>query len=217
MTLQLTHPCACPLAMHAWRLSPSPHLLTGVPLLSLRAVQVLDACLFEPGQWQAEYVKQVGRPPVHQSLFTFVCPSFITTSFSKLKSLTHYPPSFGWALLLQVPTEIPPSTRSHLATPCGLLFNELVQSPANVVDSLMKMLELVRPINQPPTTHPAAARSRQPALWWVHHADPDRRAVVRAGAGARHGAVLGVVVPRHPLRHPPRRAGRELHPLPAGE
>lgn len=61
---------------------------------------MLDACLFEPGQWQAELIKPV-------------------------------------------PSSIPGPNRSHLATPCGLLFNELVKSPYNIVASIEKMLELV--------------------------------------------------------------------------
>jgi len=62
--------------------------------------QVLDACLFEPGQWQAEFSKQV-------------------------------------------PSMVPAPTRAHLATPCGLLFNELCKSPTNIVASVEKMLELI--------------------------------------------------------------------------
>lgn len=49
-------------------------------------------------------------------------------------------PSFPYP---QVPTEVPAPNRAHLATPCGLLFNELVKSPANILASLHKMLELV--------------------------------------------------------------------------
>lgn len=62
--------------------------------------EVLDSCLFEPGQWQSEISKAV-------------------------------------------PTQIPPPNRSHLATSCGLLFNELVYSPRNVITSVEKMLELI--------------------------------------------------------------------------
>lgn len=62
--------------------------------------EVLDSCLFEPGQWQADLSKAV-------------------------------------------PTQIPPPNRSHLATSCGLLFNELVYSPKNVITSIEKMLELI--------------------------------------------------------------------------
>jgi len=62
--------------------------------------EVLDACLFEPGQWQADYAKEV-------------------------------------------PAVVPPPKRSHLATPCGLLFNELVRSPYNIMASLEKMLDLM--------------------------------------------------------------------------
>lgn len=72
-----------------------------VAALGSEALQeVLDACLFEPGQWQAEHAKEV-------------------------------------------PAVVPPPKRSHLATPCGLLFNELVRSPYNIMASLEKMLDLM--------------------------------------------------------------------------
>lgn len=48
--------------------------------------EVLDACLFEPSQWQMAMEKTM-------------------------------------------PTRVPAETRDHLATPCGLLFNELLKSP----------------------------------------------------------------------------------------
>lgn len=38
---------------------------------------------------------------------------------------------------------VPPPKRSHLATPCGLLFNELVRSPYNIMASLEAMLDLM--------------------------------------------------------------------------
>lgn len=38
---------------------------------------------------------------------------------------------------------VPPPKRSHLATPCGLLFNELVRSPYNIMASLERMLDLM--------------------------------------------------------------------------
>jgi hypothetical protein len=37
------------------------------------------------------------------------------------------------------PTHIPAPTRDHLATPCGLLFNELLKSPKVLLDSLDKV------------------------------------------------------------------------------
>jgi hypothetical protein len=36
------------------------------------------------------------------------------------------------------PTTVPAPTRDHLATPCGLLFNELLRSPTVLLDSLDK-------------------------------------------------------------------------------
>ena len=61
---------------------------------------VLDATLFEPGEWQEMYEKEA-------------------------------------------PKVIPPPTRSHLHTPCGLLFNELQKSPRVTVEAVEKMLDLV--------------------------------------------------------------------------
>ncbi|CAM9378337.1 unnamed protein product [Chrysoparadoxa australica] len=58
--------------------------------------EVLDAALFEPGQWQPE------EPPV--------------------------------------PSVVPADNRDHLATPCGLLFNELLKSPQVLLSSLEVML-----------------------------------------------------------------------------
>ncbi len=40
-----------------------------------------------------------------------------------------------------LPTEIPVLDRSHLTTPCGLLFNELLKSPHSLISSLDKMLD----------------------------------------------------------------------------
>jgi hypothetical protein len=37
------------------------------------------------------------------------------------------------------PTTVPAPTRDHLATPCGLLFNELLRSPTVLLDSLDKV------------------------------------------------------------------------------
>jgi hypothetical protein len=62
--------------------------------------EVLDSCLFEPGDWQEEY-----RPTV--------------------------------------PSTIPVVDRRSLATPLGLLFNELHHSPDILVDSIERMLEHV--------------------------------------------------------------------------
>ncbi len=39
------------------------------------------------------------------------------------------------------PTEIPVLDRSHLSTPCGLLFNELLKSPHSLISSLDNMLD----------------------------------------------------------------------------
>lgn len=39
--------------------------------------------------------------------------------------------------------KVPAESRRHLSTPCGLLFNELQQSPAGVLRPLMEMIDLV--------------------------------------------------------------------------
>ena len=62
--------------------------------------EVLDSCLFEPGDWQPDY-----KP--------------------------------------QVPKSIPVFDRDSLATPLGLLFNELHHSPDIIIDSVEKMLDYV--------------------------------------------------------------------------
>ena len=43
----------------------------------------------------------------------------------------------------EIPSMVPAPTRAHLATPCGLLFNELVKSPQNVLLAFEKLLDLV--------------------------------------------------------------------------
>ncbi|CAM9735833.1 unnamed protein product, partial [Hapterophycus canaliculatus] len=40
-----------------------------------------------------------------------------------------------------MPTHVPAETRDHLATPCGLLFNELIKSPKVLLSSLDRMLD----------------------------------------------------------------------------
>jgi len=65
---------------------------------------VVDACLFEPGLWQAEAVKAM-------------------------------------------PKLIPPPNRSHLATPVGLLFNELQISPLPVLGCVEKILDIALDLN----------------------------------------------------------------------
>ena len=42
-----------------------------------------------------------------------------------------------------VPTIVPPPTKEHFATPCGLLFNELKHSPEMIVEALKGMLATV--------------------------------------------------------------------------
>ena len=37
---------------------------------------------------------------------------------------------------------IPGGDRSHLATNCGLLFNELLKSPKGIMDALLSVLKL---------------------------------------------------------------------------
>ena len=74
-----------------------------IRLKALRNVQiqeVLDAALFEPGQWQDDVQK------------------------------------------LNI-TQVPADTRSHLCSPVGLLYNELIVSPALVLNSVVIMLERV--------------------------------------------------------------------------
>jgi hypothetical protein len=41
------------------------------------------------------------------------------------------------------PAEIPARNRDHLATPAGLLFNELLYAPEVITSHLTKMLEIV--------------------------------------------------------------------------
>jgi hypothetical protein len=61
---------------------------------------VLDACLFEPGLWQAQSTKSM-------------------------------------------PRTVPVNSRSHLATPCGLLFNELTHAPQLIQVAVQEMMALV--------------------------------------------------------------------------
>ena len=61
---------------------------------------VLDACLFEPGQWQRDQEKSL-------------------------------------------PETVPAATRDHLATPCGLLFNELVHAPDLLLEAIEAMVAFV--------------------------------------------------------------------------
>ena len=60
--------------------------------------EVLDAALFEPGQWQESKYK--------------TCPQ-----------------------------TVPADSRDHLCTPIGLLYNELIMSPAIILESVLSMLE----------------------------------------------------------------------------
>ena len=64
-------------------------------LTSLELQAMLDACLFEPGSWQAAWQKDM-------------------------------------------PEQIPPMNDDHFATPCGLLFNELLNEPTIVVDAIVR-------------------------------------------------------------------------------
>lgn len=62
--------------------------------------EVMDACLFEPGQWHPDDPRTV-------------------------------------------PDVVPSPTRDFLATPCGLMFHELVVSPTAIVSSLLEMIGYV--------------------------------------------------------------------------
>lgn len=52
------------------------------------------------------------------------------------------PGAWQEALNKDRPTTVPAPNRDHLATPCGLLFNELEKSPHNIVRCMDKMLEI---------------------------------------------------------------------------
>lgn len=79
-------------------------LLTSLASLELQSA--LDACLFEPGMWQAAYTK--------------VAPSVVPS----------------------------PLSDGHCATPCGLLFNELLHEPAVVVDAVSSMIRTVMELDE---------------------------------------------------------------------
>jgi len=42
----------------------------------------------------------------------------------------------------ELPKQVPAPTRTHLATPAGILFNELTHSPASVTEPVLRMVEL---------------------------------------------------------------------------
>lgn len=55
----------------------------------------------------------------------------------------------------KMPTEIPPSTRQHLTTPCGLLFNELITSPESVMRCIEAMLDIAMDLDSGSSSGPA--------------------------------------------------------------
>ena len=48
---------------------------------------------------------------------------------------------------------IPAPDRSHLATNCGLLFNELLKSPQGIMDALLNLLKLAIELDTGRWTH----------------------------------------------------------------
>ena len=58
---------------------------------------------------------------------------------------------------ITVPEMIPAPDRSHLATNCGLLFNELLKSPQGIMDSLLCVLKLAIEQDTGRWTHRSAA------------------------------------------------------------
>ncbi len=58
-----------------------------------------------------------------------------------LEAVLFEPGAWQSARQAPLPMEIPVLDRSHLSTPCGLLFNELLKSPHSLISSLDKMLD----------------------------------------------------------------------------
>jgi len=58
---------------------------------------------------------------------------------------------------IKIPEVIPAPDRSHLATNCGLLFNELLKSPQGIMDSMLNVLKLAMELDTGRWTHRSAA------------------------------------------------------------
>ena len=58
---------------------------------------------------------------------------------------------------VQVPVSIPAPDRTHLATNCGLLFNELIKSPQGVMEAVLTLLRLALDLDTGRWTHRSAA------------------------------------------------------------
>ncbi len=58
-----------------------------------------------------------------------------------LEAVLFEPGAWQPSISTPLPTEIPVLDRSHLSTPCGLLFNELLKSPHSLISNLGNMLD----------------------------------------------------------------------------